>query len=242
MVAQDFPAVHLIRNRKNIGFGAANNQALARAQGEFLIFLNDDTEIIDHALDKMVHFLEQHREFGIIGARLLNPDRTWQRGTARRFPTFKVLATMLLGLHSFLLKKEWLRDYYLLESDFTKLVEVDQVMGASLMTRKSLLDRLGGFDEKFWIWFEEVDLCKRFKEAGHKIAVLGSAEIIHHQGQSFIRHIKLRRYFQLARSMLIYSRKHLLPWHFLELACLWPLGLLVALLVQIMGLKPKKLA
>lgn len=242
MVAKNFPRARLIRNMKNVGFGKANNQGVKLAQGEYVIFLNDDTEIKDGALDKMVAYLETHPEVGIVGARLLNSDGSLQRGTARRFPGFKVLATMLLGWHSFLLKKAWLRHYYLLDEKFTADTEVDQVMGASLMTRKNLLDKLGGFDEEFWIWFEEVDLCQRYREAGYKIYVISQAEIVHHQGKSFVQIFKLKKFCQLSRSLLIYSRKHLLYYQFLCLALLWPLGWLGALAIQILGLKPKKLA
>ncbi len=241
MVEKYFPAVHLIRNQRNKGFAKANNQGVKLARGEYVIFLNDDTEIKDGALDKMVDFLDHRRDVGIVGARLLNADGTLQQGTARKFPTFRVLATMLLGWHSFLLKKPWLRRYYLLGETFTADTEVDQVMGASLMTRRDLLGKLGSFCEEFWIWFEEVDLCQRFHEAGHKIAVVGSAEIIHHQGKSFVQVLKMKKFFQLSRSLLIYSRKHLLPYQSVFLILLWPLGFLDAGIIQLLGLKPKKL-
>ncbi len=242
MVAKEFPRVRLIRNTKNIGFGKANNQGVKLARGEYVIFLNDDTEIKSSALDKMVAYLAAHPDVGVVGARLLNPDGSLQRGTARQFPDFKVLATMLLGWHSFLLHKKWLRRHYLLDETFSRDTAVDQVMGASLMTRQDLLDRLGGFDEEFWIWFEEMDLCQRYKEAGYKIQVVSQAAIIHHQGKSFVQIFKLKKFCQLSRSLLIYSRKHLLYYQFLCLALLWPLGWLDALAIQILGLKPKKLA
>lgn len=241
MVAKNFPQVRLIRNSKNVGFAKANNQGVKIATGEYMIFLNDDTEIKSGALEKMATWLDQHPETGIIGARLLNPDGSLQLGTARRFPGFKVLATMLLGWHSLLLRQEWLRRYYMLGDQFTRDTKVDQVMGASLMTRKNLLNKLGGFCEEFWIWFEEVDLCQRCKEAGYKIFVISQAEIVHHQGKSFVQIFKLKKFCQLSRSLLIYSRKHLLYYQFLCLALLWPLGWLDALAIQILGLKPKKL-
>lgn len=239
MVANEFPEVILIRNSKNRGFGAANNQGLAIARGQFVIFLNDDTEILDHALDKMVSYLEANPSTGIVGARLLNSDRTVQVGTARRFPDFKVLATMLLGLHSFLQKKIWLQDYYLSKENFRTTKLVDQVMGASLMTRRQLLKNIGSFDEHFWIWFEEVDLCKRFHDSGYKIAVLAPAEIIHHKGQSFAQQVKIKKFFHLSRSLIIYSYKHLPLYQPLLLIFLWPLGFIIALLVQIFNLKPR---
>lgn len=183
LVAREFPQAKLIRNAKNLGFARANNQCLKLARGEYVIFLNDDTEIKSSALDTMVEFLDHHPEAGIVGARLLNSDGTLQRGTARQFPSFKILATMLLGWHSFLLDRPWLRHYYLLGEKFERDTEVDQVMGASLMTRQVLLKRLGSFSEEFWIWFEEVDLCQRYRAAGHKIFVIRAAEILHHQGE-----------------------------------------------------------
>jgi GT2 family glycosyltransferase len=241
MVAHEFPQAKLIRNSRNRGFGAANNQGLAKASGEFVIFLNDDTVILDQALDKMVNFLKQSDSVGIVGARLLNPDKTIQVGTARRFPNFKILATMLLGLHSFFRKKKWLQAYYLTNQKFQKTQSVDQVMGASLMTRRQLLKNIGSFDEHFWIWFEEVDLCKRFRDSGYKIAVLATAEIIHHKGQSFAQQIKLKKFCHLSRSLIIYSYKHLPLYQPLLLILLWPIGFLNALLIQIFNLKPRPL-
>lgn len=242
LVANEYPQVKLIRNTKNLGFARANNQGLRLARGEYVIFLNDDTEIRSSALDTMVDFLDRHQEAGIIGARLLNADGSLQRGTARQFPTAKILATMLLGWHSFLLNKPWLRKYYLLDEKFERDTEVDQVMGASLMTRLALLKRLGSFCEEFWIWFEEVDLCQRYRAAGHKIFVVSAAEITHHQGKSFVQVFKLKKFAQLSRSLLIYSRKHLYFYQFILLALLWPLGFITALAVQLLGLKPKKLS
>ena len=107
MVAKEFKNVKLIRNPKNRGFAAANNQAVKLTRGEYIMFLNDDTEILDSALDKMTKYLEKASSTGIAGARLLNSDKTIQVGTARTFPSCKILATMLLGLHAFLMKKEW---------------------------------------------------------------------------------------------------------------------------------------
>ena len=242
LVAKEYPQVKLIRNAKNLGFARANNQGVKSARGEYVIFLNDDTEIKSSALDTMVDFLDRHPEAGIIGARLLNSDGSLQRGTARQFPTAKILATMLLGWHSFLLNKPWLRKYYLLDEKFERDTEVDQVMGASLMTRQALLKRLGSFCEEFWIWFEEVDLCQRYRAAGHRIFVVSTAAITHHQGKSFVQVFKLKKFAQLSRSLLIYSRKHLYFYQFILLASLWPLGFLTALAVQLLGLKPKKLS
>lgn len=237
MVAEEFSEVELIRNEKNKGFAAANNQGVAKAKGSYVIFLNDDTEILAHALDRMVAFLQAHDSVGIAGARLLNPDKSIQIGTARMFPTLKILVTMLLGLHSFLMKKKWLRDYYMTAAKFKRTVNVDQVMGASLMTRMELLRRVGSFDEKFWIWFEEVDLCKRYKDAGYQVKVVADAEIIHHKGKSFVQTVKIKKHFYLSRSMIVYSYKHLPLYAPLVLASLWPFGFLVACLVQILNLK-----
>jgi len=240
MVAAEFEDVKLIRNRKNRGFAAANNQAVKLARGDYIIFLNDDTEILDSALDKMAAYLKDNKSTGIAGARLLNADKTIQVGTARTFPSFKVLSTMLLGFHSFLMKKDWLQKYYMLGNDFDKTQSVDQVMGASLMTRRSIIQRLGSFDEKFWIWFEEVDLCKRVKNAGYDIAVIAPAEIIHHKGKSFVQQIKLKKFWHLSKSLLHYSWKHFPPYQPILLALMWPLGALVALAVQITGLKSRQ--
>ncbi|EKD49385.1 MAG: hypothetical protein ACD_63C00165G0002 [uncultured bacterium] len=239
MVGKEFPKAKLIRNDDNKGFAKANNQAIKLCHGEQIILLNPDTEILDSALAKMVRFLNEHPKAGIVGARLLNLDKTLQVGTARRFPTIGILTTMMLGLHSFLLKKKKYKDYYMLDEKFEHITEVDQVMGASLMAKREVFSKIGALDEKFWIWFEEVDFCKRAKNAEYKVFVLPDAEIIHHKGKSFIQQPKLKKYFQLSKSIIHYASKHFSKFNFIILILLWPLGFLQAALVQILGIKPR---
>lgn len=233
MVAREFPHVKLIRNAKNMGFSAANNQAIKKCTGEYIILLNPDTEILDSALEDMVKFLEENSEIGIVGAKLLNPDRTNQIGLARKFPSFFVLTTMMLGLHKILIKKnKALQNYYMLDENFNRTVEVDQVMGADLMFTREVLETVGLLDAKFWIWFEEVDFCKRAKDAGYKIYIYPKSEIIHHVGKSFIQTPKLTKYFNLSMSLMHYARKHFGFLQYFLLTLLWPLGLLQAMTVH----------
>ena len=157
MVKDDFPQVKLIENKENLGFAKANNQALKIYQGRYALLLNNDTLVKDSALDKMVEFMDQNQETGACGPKLLNTDGSTQHQGG------------------------------LLAKRFWKAKDprpVDFIIGAALLVRKEVIDKVGMMDENLFFYNEDLDWCLRIRKAGWKIFFLPQAEIIHYGGQS----------------------------------------------------------
>ena len=206
MVRAEFPQVRLVVNAENRGFTAANNQGLALSQGRFLLLLNPDTEVMDDALATMVHYMADHPDVGALGPQLRYPDGNLQ-SSRRRFPT---LATALL--ESTVLQQWWtnnriLRSYYMADTPDDAIQPVDWVVGACFLVRRDAYDQVGGLDEGFFMYSEELDWCRRIKDAGWAVVYLPTATVIHHEGKSSEQVVPARHiYFQ--SSKVRYFRRH----------------------------------
>lgn len=233
MVAREFPDVHLISNNYNAGFARANNQALKQAQGKYFLLLNSDTQVKLDTIKKAVNFIELHPQAGIVGGKILNPDGSLQP-SVRNFPTLASQLLILLKLHNFFPKFSPLKKYFTWDFDYNKEQEVDQIMGAFFMIRRECLEKVGFFDERFWLWFEEVDYCQRAKKKEWKVVYTPSFEIIHAQGQSFAQLKALKEQYIFNKSLLYYFKKHARFLEYFILVLFSPLGLFLALFVEIL--------
>jgi len=206
MVRSQFPHVHLIANGENRGFTAANNQGLSRARGRYLLLLNPDTEVVGDALATMIRYVEANAEIGALGAKLLYPDGSIQ-SSRRRFPT---LSTALVEST---VVQEWWKDnrilhrYYMTDTGDDEIQRVDWVVGACLLVRRQAYEQVGGLDEGFFMYSEELDWCRRIKAAGWEVVYLPTATVMHHEGKSSEQVVPARHvYFQ--SSKVRYFRKH----------------------------------
>jgi GT2 family glycosyltransferase len=224
---------HVILNSHNLGFAKANNQALKIAQGEFVLFLNPDTELIDNSLIQAIEFMRQNSRIGILGGQILGRDNKVQ-SSVRSFPSLCSQVLILLKLHRLFGQASCLKKYFLPNFDYQKIQEVDQVMGAFLLTRKSLLDALNGFDEKFFLWFEEVDLCWRTKKTNYQIIYYPLVKIKHYGGQSFNQALPYSRQKNYNRSLIYFFRKNYPAWQATVLALFGCFSLLLSLLLQLL--------
>lgn len=196
--------IHLLPQLRNLGFARANNSAYQNCAGEYVLLLNSDTEVLPGALEKMAAYLDGRKDAGILGPRLLNPDGSVQR-SVRRFPGLWAGVLTLTGLHRIFRPRRYLMDGF----DYSRESAVDQVMGAALLTRRSVIERLGSlFDEKFWLWYEEVDFCLRAKNAGYEVIYFPQAQIMHRGAKSFAQISVYERKKIAARSLSYYFRKH----------------------------------
>jgi len=229
----------VILNERNLGFARANNQGLKLAQGRYILFLNPDTQILDNALFKSVKFMDEHNDVGILGVQLLDNNKKIQP-SVRTFPTIGSQSLILLKLHHLFPKIPVLRRYFLYDFNYQKLQEVDQVMGAFLMTRKKIIDKIGGFDENFFLWFEEVDFCKRVKENRWKVVYNPEIKILHYGHQSFRQAMPVEKQKIYNKSMFFYFKKHypLSKIYFLYL--LQYISLILAWLFQLFNFRRKK--
>ncbi|MBI1961587.1 MAG: glycosyltransferase family 2 protein [Parcubacteria group bacterium] len=174
--------IKLIRNSKNLGFAAANNQGIGEARGKYILLLNPDTEFTENSLKKVFDRMESDPSIGVLGCKLLNPNGSLQP-SVRRFPRvrdIKVIFFKLYKLFPSLLDRYLAKDF-----NYSREQEVDQVMGAFFCIRRSVIDQIGLLDDKYFIWFEEVDFCRRAKAVGFKVVYWPGTSIIHHAGQSF---------------------------------------------------------
>lgn len=205
MVAREFPWVKLIACDENVGFPKGNNVGMAEANGRFVLLLNPDTQIIGDALQKMVTYLESHSEIGLVGPKLLNGDGSIQ-SSRRRFPTVGTAFFESTWLQS-LAPKSIMQRYYVQDMDDDETAQVDWVVGACMLTRQEIVQGVGGMDEAYFMYSEELDWCRRIKQAGWDIVYLPTAQVIHHYGQSSEQAVT-HRHINFNRAKLRYFRKY----------------------------------
>jgi GT2 family glycosyltransferase len=232
----DAGKVHIIENSSNNGFAKAVNQGIARARGEYLLLLNPDTYIVDNAFVGMLGFMQAHEDVGVLGPALRFPDETVQP-SCRRFPTFAAMALILLKAHHFLPATRPLRQYHMADFDHRESRDVDQVMGAAYLIRRTLIDRIGQFDEDFWIWYEEVDFCKRTWQAGWRVHFFADSTVYHHKSKSFDQVASVRKQRLHNRSMIHYFRKHHSFLSVAALLALHPISFVLAWIVGVFALQ-----
>ena len=213
MVAAEFPEVRLIANAENIGFTRGNNQGVAVARGRYVFFLNPDTELVGDALVTMATYMDAHPEVGALGPQLRYGDGSLQ-SSRRRFPTFATALFESTPLAWHWPANPWARRYRMEDDKSFEVSEtskvsaesVDWVVGAALMTRHTALDRIGGFDEGYFMYSEELDWCRRASDAGWQIVYLPAAQVIHHEGKSS-EQVVAARHIRFQTSKVRYFRK-----------------------------------
>ncbi len=206
MVCTEFPHARLIRNDANRGFTAANNQGLGLGQGRTLLLLNPDTEVVGDALRTMVDYMDARPDVGALGPQLRYPDGSLQ-SSRRRFPT---LGTALV--ESTVVQEWWkdnriLRRYYMCDTPDDAIQAVDWVVGACLLVRREACEQAGRLDEGFFMYSEEMDWCRRIKDAGWEVVYLPTATVVHHEGKSS-EQVVAERHIRFQTSKVRYFRKH----------------------------------
>ncbi|NOZ06362.1 MAG: glycosyltransferase family 2 protein [Chloroflexi bacterium] len=202
MVRERFPWVRLIENEENVGFARANNQAIRRSNGRYVLLLNPDTEVQPGALETLVRFMDEHPQAGAAGARLLNPDGTLQP-SCHPMPTLSRELWRLVHLDAF-------RSYAVYQMaawDLALPRQVDVVQGACLILRREVLDNVGLLDEEYFIYSEEVDLCYRIWRAGWRIFWVPQAGVVHYEGQS-TRQVAPQMFLRLYEGKVLFFRKN----------------------------------
>jgi O-antigen biosynthesis protein len=184
MMHADFPEVHLIENTTNAGFAKANNQALEQCTGRYLLLLNPDTLIQEDTVRTLIRFFEKHPDAGMAGCKILNPDGTLQLPCRRSFPTPWVAFTKVSGLSALFPKSKLFAKYNLTYLDPDGTYEVDAISGSFMMLRRSVYEAIGGLDETFFMYGEDLDWCYRVQKSGWKLYYVPETKIIHYKGES----------------------------------------------------------
>jgi GT2 family glycosyltransferase len=200
-----YPDVAIQENHDNPGYGAAINRAAAAEPSAHLCAMNADVVLEPECLATLRRFLAEHPACGLVGPALGYPDGAPQP-SAKRFPTLGVALGEVLEVHALVPRNRWVRRFYYAGRDLTRPAEVDTVSGAVMMLRGEAFRVIGGFDERFRMYFEETDLCRRLRDHGHAVALYPAARAVHRHGastqQTSVRQIEY--YLSYVR----YFRKH----------------------------------
>lgn len=207
-----FKNIEYILNKDNIGFGRAHNQVLKEVDTEYVLILNPDSELIEGTLKYMINYMDQNLDVGVSSCKIEKPDGSMDIASHRGFPT------PWASFKYYFLKDDSL--YHLTDRDMKKTHEVDSIVGAFFLTRKSVLEKIGYFDEDYFMYAEDIDLCLRAKEAGFKVMYVPEVKILHHKGiSSGLRKetqkkttanpaARLRAFNAFYESMILFYKKH----------------------------------
>jgi N-acetylglucosaminyl-diphospho-decaprenol L-rhamnosyltransferase len=205
MVREEFPWVELIAAQLNLGFPRGNNLGISAATGRSILLLNPDTAVLPGALHELIYYLDCHPEVGVVGPQLLNVDGSVQ-SSRRRFPTF------LTGLFESTWAQSWapaglMRRYYALDVPDNEVADVDWVIGACMMVQRHVVDEVGVLDDEYFMYSEELDWCRRIKDAGWRVVYYPEAQVTHHVGQSSDQ-VVTARHIHYQQAKLRYFRKY----------------------------------
>jgi hypothetical protein len=207
MVRQEFPSVTLIANDANLGFAAGNNQAIRATHEPFVLLLNPDTEVQAGALGALLEEFGEDERVGAVAAQLVLPDGSIQP-SCRSFPEPSALFSDALGLARLFPRSTTFGRYRMTYWDHDSRREVDQPMASALALRRSALGEVGLFDESFPLYFNDVDLCYRLRQAGWKIVFEPKTNVIHYYGLSSTWQVRPAGIVESHRSLIRFYRKH----------------------------------
>ncbi len=207
IITGQFPEIIWIQMKNNVGFGKACNIGVKKAQGTYILLLNPDTVISKNTLVASINFMKENPEVGMMGPKILNPDGTLQESCHRSFPSPMDAVYHFLGLGKIFHKNKRFGKYYLTYLDPDISTQVDAISGSFMFISRSLYNQIGGFDEHFFMYGEDLDLCWRVSDAGYKVWYFPDTKIIHRKGKSSDK-VKLRSRIAFYEAMVIFSTKY----------------------------------
>jgi hypothetical protein len=180
VVAKEFPEAKLIVSDRNLGFGAGMNAAMRLAQGRYFFVFNPDIATLPGALEKLVEYLDQAPDVGMVGPRLNHPDGSVQFSCYRFMSPAVILYRRLPWLRWLPSARRAIADYLMADWDHQSVRDVDYLLGAAMLIRRTAVEAVGGFDPNYFIYFEDQDLCRRFWLAGWRVVYQPAARLIHY--------------------------------------------------------------
>ena len=189
LIKKNFPEVTIIANMKNRGFAAANNQVLPQCKGQYIFFLNPDTKVTPDTFNEAISFMDANPRIGLAGTKIINPDGTLQWSVSYKYPGQRYTASEVSDLPG----------------------KIACVLGASIIARSELIKKIEGFDEDFFLYGEDQDLCLRIRKMGHVIGYIDSATVIHLGGQSEKDSLSSEVWKKKIHAEYIFYKKHYLP-------------------------------
>jgi GT2 family glycosyltransferase len=204
---QQFPLVIWLMNENNEGFSRANNQALVYAQGNNLLFINPDTLVNAGTFEVLLSYLQHNPRVGALGVQMVNKAGLFLAESKRSFPTTRATFFKMIGLARMFPQSAYFNAYALGQLSKEKNHVVDVLAGAFMMVARNALIKIDGFDERFFMYAEDIDFCYRIQQAGFEIHYLGTQSITHFKGSSTNKHTKeYRKYFY--GSMELFVKKY----------------------------------
>lgn len=203
----EFPNVAWIQLKQNIGFGKACNIGAKHASGKYILLLNPDTVISKTSLSVAYNLLENRQDIGLMGPKILNPDGTLQASCRRSFPTPAVAISYFTGLSKLFPKSKLLSRYHMTFMDPDQSGELEAISGSFMFIRRSLFNEINGFDEIFFMYGEDLDLCWRIREKGFKVWYEPSTQIIHRKGRSSAKNV-IRSRIAFYEAMVLFLKKY----------------------------------
>ena len=231
-IKMKFQTVRVVENSENQGFARANNQGASLAGGEYLFFLNPDTILLDDAINNLVNFMDRNSDIAMSGPRILNEDRTLQP-SVRNFPSFRGAFYRYTILKYLGLFKSHFEKWHNRGFDYDKQADIEQLIGAAMLIRKKAFEQTGRFDERFFMYYEEVDLCRRLKYNGFRVVYYPDSQLIHLGGKS-AKQIPAKTRFMMLRSLLLYFHKNSSVFSYIPLSILFKIGVLSRQLYELM--------
>lgn len=184
LIKKEFTQVRLIENIGNKGYAFANNQGIKIGKGRYIAFYNPDTELVGNVFGKMVGYMETHPNISAIGPQLLNNDNTVQVNARNGYINLWNEFIVYSGLYSFFPNFRFFNKYRKGIYEVTKIQTVDQITTACLVVRSNIIENIGGMDENFFLYGDDVDFCKRIIDSGYKILFYPKVKVYHFKGQS----------------------------------------------------------
>lgn len=232
VISVDYPEVRLISNQENVGFARANNQAIMESKGRYVLLLNSDTFIQNDTFEKMIRFLDKHPIAGAVGCKVIKPDGTLDLACKRSFPTPQNSLYHFLGLDALFPSSHRFGAYNLTYLNENENHEVDCLVGACMMVRKTVINQVGLLDESFFMYGEDIDWSYRIKKAGWEIWYVPETTIVHYKGASASK-MPIRMIYEFYYSMVLYFKKHRSEDTWLGIRLLVYLGILVGFFVAL---------
>ncbi|MEI6577189.1 MAG: glycosyltransferase [Bacteroidota bacterium] len=212
MVKEKFPGVVLIENAENMGFSRANNLAIKRSQGEYVLLLNPDTIVEQDTFNRTIDFMDTHAEAGALGVKMIDGKGRFLPESKRGLPTPLVAFYKIFGLSALFPKSKTFGKYHLGYLNDNETHEVEILAGAFMMLRKSALEQTGLLDETFFMYGEDIDLSYRILKAGFKNYYFSETRIVHYKGES-TKKSSINYVFVFYRAMIIFAQKHFSQQH-----------------------------
>ena len=206
-IKHSYPEVNVIANQENVGFGKAVNQAADVASGQYFLIINPDTVIQENTIGTLLNYMEQNEKVGMVGPKILNSDGTLQAACKRSFPTLKVAIPKLLGFDRVFPTSKWAGKYNLTYLDPDQVNPVDAISGSCMFIRGKLFHDLSGFDEHFFMYGEDLDICYRIWQSGLEVHYVPTTQIIHYQGES-VKSAPFDSINAFYNAMILFADKH----------------------------------